>query len=149
MDLTLHPFAIWPPPKQIDWMGAKSTDAVLLGIIADRTGNPSPRTETVAPNAIMIPTDTVLKRSNSDSGNHVILPNNRPRRTLLFLQDNSPHGELWLSQEFIPTLQTMGEWRVFIVNGHIIHAIHTYKAASGHGWIARPATLFWSLNDIQ
>lgn len=30
-------------------------------------------------------------------------------------------------QEYVPTLQTVGEWQTFIVNGSVIHTIHTYK----------------------
>lgn len=148
------PLAIWPPPKQLEWMGKKVSDSKMLAIIAKESNRPHPSTSVLdlaTLTDVTMPDDTVLKRGNSDCGTHVLFPSNRTRRRrcVADLQAMSPFGELWLSQEFIPTLQTIGEWRVFIVNGSIIHTIHTCKVDDGVGWAARQVMSFWSLNEIR
>ena len=150
--LQLHPLAIWPPPKQLEWMGKKSPDAIILGIIANRLGNLHPHTVVLDVRKMegnSIPKNTVLKRSNSDCGHHVIFPNDRRKRMLSNLQENSVDGETWISQEFVPTLQTVGDWRVFVVNGRILHVVHTYKSEENGAWVGNEAISFWSLEEIR
>lgn len=125
--------------------GRKEPDAGTLAVIAHRLQRPHPASTSVEDKPIQ--ENTVLKRANSDAGLHVILPHQRRDRNLENLKALSPNGERWLMQEYVETLITVGEWRVFVVNGHPIHTAHTFKTESG--WRAEPATSFWSLRDIE
>jgi hypothetical protein len=146
--------AVWPPPKHLDWLGKKFAENAMLALIARESGRPHPTTEVLALNSLtddMLPSDTVLKRGHSDCGTHVLFPTKRARRrrSVAELKEMSPFGEVWLSQELVPTLQTIGEWRVFLVHGNIIHTVHTYKANVEGGWVASQVMSFWSLKEIR
>lgn len=94
-----------------------------------------------------IPKDTVLKRSHSDCGHHVIMPNDTMKRTWEYLSSQTMHGEKWISQEYISTFKAFGEWRVFVVRGHIHHILHTWKTKSGL-WDGREVSHYWSLDEL-
>lgn len=150
--LQLSGLLVWPPPKQIERVGWKDPDCVLLDLIARRLNGLRPATIPLQPQDIdsssIIP-DTVLKRSNSDCGHHVIFPDERRKRNVEHLRELSPYGEKWLMQEYVPTLRTVGEWRVFIVNGAVIQTVHTYMHSDTKRWEATLATTFWSLDEIK
>lgn len=144
---------MWPPPMQIVRAGLKDPDIALLDLIAAESQSLRPKTTTISrqelvDDSVIIP-GTVLKRSNSDCSQHVIMPDERRRRNAEHLRSLCRHGEKWLMQEYVDTLQTVGEWRTFIVNGSIIHTIHTYKDSYTHAWVASQATSFWSLEEIR
>ena len=148
---TEGPTIIWPPPKQLERVGWKEPDALFLGIFSKQNRRMHPRTHALNLETLTcIPGGMVLKRSNSDCSTHVILPEDTCRLTVDDLKRHSPHGELWLAQEYVPTLRMIGEWRVFIVNGTIIQTVHTYRNANSQGrWIAKQATSFWTLEEIR
>ena len=92
---------IWPPPRHLDWMGKKVADSMMLGLIADESGRPHPSTNILTLNTLTkdgIPSDTVLKRGNSDCGTHVLFPSccSHWTRSVTDLKGMSPYGEVWL-----------------------------------------------------
>ena len=144
---------MWPPATQILRAGLKDPDIALLDLIAADSQTLRPRTTTINVHGSvddnLIITGTVLKRSNSDCSQHIIMPADRRRRNVEHLRACSLHGEKWLMQEYVNTLQTVGEWRTFIVNGSVIHSIHTYMDSVTNAWVASQATSFWSLEEIR
>lgn len=147
-ELQLKGLLVWPPPKQLERVGRKDTDCVLLDMISGRSNALRPKTVVLCRDGPDIKPDTVLKRSNSDCGHHVVFPDERRMRTTDYIQSLSPCGEMWLMQDYVPTLVTLGEWRTFIVNGAVIHTVHTCKRSGTDGWKAKLATSFWSLDEI-
>jgi hypothetical protein len=152
--LQRKPLSIWPPPKQLEWLGKKAPESGMLATIAQQLQRPHPMTSVLDLDQLTddtVPVDTVLKRGNSDCGHHVLFPSEGRRRkvSVANLRRMSPFGEVWLSQEFVPTLQSVGEWRVFVINGNIIHTIHTSKVDVAQGWGAQQVMSFWSLKEIR
>lgn len=141
---------VWPPPKQIERAGLKDPDSILLHLAAVHTDSLRPVTSLLQLEIIddaSLQNATVLKRSNSDCGKHVIFPEERRKRNVEYLKELSPHGERWLMQEYVPTMKNVGEWRTFIVNGAIIHTVHTYNGDAG--WEAKLVATMWSLREIK
>lgn len=135
-------------------MGNKVSDSRTLEAIAGAQKRPHPITTLLDLDILTddtIPADTILKRGHSDCGTHVLFPHidRRRQRSVAQLRNMSPYGEVWLSQEMISTLQTIGEWRVFIVNGSIIQTVHTHKLPGAMGqWVGHQVMSFWTLNEI-
>lgn len=142
---------MWPPLQQLLWAGLKDPDVALLDLIAQQSRMLHSWTTTLNLQGSIddaIAPDTVLKRSHSDCGQLVILPEERRRQNAVQLEALAPHGEKWLIQEHIRTLRTVGEWQAFIVNGAVIHTIHMYKDPDTSAWVARQVLSFWSLEEI-
>lgn len=116
----------------------------ILDRIAVAEGWRRPRTTPLV-HGQEIPEDAVLKRTHSDCGFHVVLPEisvetqdagavNRRKelksqRTWghLDLRTTAPE-QLWIAQEYVPTLRSLGEWRVFLVGGCPLNVVHTVQA---------------------
>jgi len=137
---------IWPHPEHVDRVGVKSNLIASLDEIArEVTFTPRPVTKVIK-RPCPIPTDTVLKRTHSDTGKHVVLPNTIGR-TWDKLQDG-PRGSIWLSQTYIPTLPQLGEFRVMLVNGEPLYTIFTVMLKSDCG-AAVPVDRFLALSEIR
>jgi hypothetical protein len=123
-----------------------------------------PRT-TILERPCDIPTDTVLKRSHSECGEHVIMPvtlaggsggaADRYRKSINAMRtwsnlDARTHSgdEKWASQEYIETLVTVGEWRFFLIGGHVDNIVHTIKGKDGL-WIGRRVSSFLTLAELR
>lgn len=140
---------MWPPPKQLERAGLKHPDCAALSFIAMQM-------KTLRPNTVRIldvrnyniEKETVLKRSHSDCGQHVILPGDRRKRTEDYLKEHSAYGEVWLQQEYVDPLKSVGEWRAFIVNGQLIHTVHTFRDDLTGRWQGTQAKTIWSLEEI-
>ncbi|KAF8425023.1 hypothetical protein L210DRAFT_865476 [Boletus edulis BED1] len=118
---------IWPPVPSLRVAGNKAKLVTLLDRIAAEQGWPRPRTTRLTVDQ-PLPIDTVLKRTHSDCGADVILPEKElaSRRTWQFLKERTTSREqVWISQEFVPTLRSLGEWRVYLVGGRIVNVMHT------------------------
>lgn len=149
MKVIQPPLRIWPPPHQIEWAGSKIKVVCDLNAIATLRNEPRPRTDVLSRAAqSSIPNGTVLKRSNSDCGQHVIMPGDRARRNWDYLTSLSQNQEVWMSQEYVRTLEEVGEWRTFIVCGQILHVVHSWKGSNGR-WHGVEVTSHWSLNEVQ
>lgn len=81
-----------------------------------------------------IPPSTVLKRSHSNCGTHIVLPAaGACNRTWDHLNAQISEDTVWMAQEYVQSLDEIGEWRVLIVGGGIVAVMHTYKKSNG-GW---------------
>lgn len=146
----IRPLVLWPPPRQLERAGWKLTVISDLTLIAEQNVHSlRPKTRKLSFNSI-IPSNTVLKRSHSDCSTHVIMPSDSKRRTWKYLSTMAPGGELWISQEHIPTLETFGEWRVFIIRGRILHVVHTHRRGKGrYNWHGTRVENYRSLEDMR
>ncbi|KAG9311951.1 hypothetical protein JVU11DRAFT_7214 [Chiua virens] len=145
---SIRGLAMWPPTKQLERAGFKFHLLVDLTLINDRQHAIRPATCLLPLNS-PIPDDTVLKRSHSDCGAHVIMPGDAKRRTWSYLRSQTPGNELWLSQEYVDTLSRLGEWRAFLLGGEIIHVVHTYRDRSKGEWHGREVLSYWSLEELK
>ena len=154
----------WPPVPSIRHAANKWNTVAILDMIAAENGWMRPRT-TPLHHGCIIPADTVLKRSHSDSGEHVILPEHsvvgngtediQKRHALSALRTweelekvTFSTEEKWVSQEYVQTLASLGEWRCFLVGGHIECIVHTVPDTSGR-WRGRRVSTFLSLEEIR
>ena len=92
---------------------------------------------------------TVLKRTHSKSGNHIIfLQDVLGKRTWEYMD---AHSEIprcrWFSQTYVLLLNDYGEWWVVIVGGAPAYTIHM-QLASGDRWKYRNTTAFWPLHKL-
>lgn len=138
---------------------------MMLDMVAVSHGWKRPRTTMLKPGCL-IPRDTVLKRSHSDGGYHVIFPeqsvkgNGRTemeaRQDLNDLRDwsilnarTSSPEQRWVSQEYVDTLITCGEWRCFVVGGRIVSVLHTVKTPEDNIWHGQRVWQFLTLKEIR
>ena len=144
-----HYTYLWPPMDQASSLGSKWQLIENLDIIANSEGSTRPKSRLLKPGST-IPKGAVLKRTHSESGNHVIFPQGEThKRTWEYLNS---HSEIpccrWFCQMFIPHLRDLGEWCVIVVGGHPIYTIHT-QPTSGGTWKHKVVTLFWPLVALQ
>ena len=136
---------IWPPPPQVEQVAKKDILIGHMDRISQQMGTMRPETKKLA-RGDPIPTGTVLKRTHSDSGQHVILPASEYRQWSNMEQ--GPPEAQWLSQEFVPTLRSIGEWRVVIVNLTIQYVTHTLAAKDGSQALSsKPVEGYYSLDE--
>lgn len=155
----------WPPVPSLRMAGLKWNVVMILDMIAVKHGWIRPKTTVLTPGC-QIPKGTVLKRSHSDCGDFVILPegavkgntraatNERGLRRALRTWDElnvrtSAPEQKWASQEYVDTLVMFGEWRCFIVGGHIINVVHTVKVGDDGLWRGQTVRNFLSLSEIR
>lgn len=140
---------IWPPPNQIETVGSKLTLINHLDMVAGRsTKTARPNTRLLLPDD-RIPKQIVLKRTHSDSGEHVIFPGDNNRNwEHLRSQSNIPNCQ-WFGQTFISTLRTLGEWRVFFVGGRIIYVIHSVYNERKGSWKWERVHDYYSLDEFR
>lgn len=131
----------WPPIPQVRAAAQKWPTISILDTVAAANGWQRPKTVALTIGDV-IPPGTVLKQSHSDRGDSVILPPEsvvgddaaarRERRRLTRLRSWNElaqrtyfEEQTWVSQDYVETLTTLGEWRCFIVGGHIASVVHT------------------------
>ena len=154
----------WPLVPSLCMAAWKWNMVMLLDMITVENGWKRPKT-TVMPSRFAIPPGMVLMCSHADSGECVILPqqavqgdnlDSEIRRKQLYWRCSwtSIHAatfledELWVSQKYVETLMTLGEWRCFLVSGFIACIVYKYPNKLGH-WQGRQVTQFLSLAEIQ
>ncbi|KAI5984890.1 hypothetical protein EDD15DRAFT_2193948 [Pisolithus albus] len=139
---------LWPPIEQIRSAGKKWPTTCHLQMIAQLKGNYSPFTSQLEDGAD-IQEDTVLKRSNSDCGKHIILPSVASKyRTWNHLRSCINDDEIWMAQEYVETLGTIGEWRAFVIGGRIMSVVHTHKRSDGM-WTGVQTESFLKTEEIK
>ncbi|KAF9230949.1 hypothetical protein BU15DRAFT_82991 [Melanogaster broomeanus] len=155
---------IWPPVPSVRMAAHKWRTVRIMEMAAYANGWQRPHTD-ILTDSCEIREGTILKRSHSNCGNHVILPEQvitgssvseneahqqlRAQRSWTHLNANTHSGdEQWVSQEYVETLRTLGEWRCFLVGGHIINIVHTFEDEDGN-WVGRRAWRFMSLKEIH
>jgi glutathione synthase/RimK-type ligase-like ATP-grasp enzyme len=90
----------------------------------------------------------VLKRSHSDSGQHVLMPNDTGRDWSSLTRQMDIPGCVWIGQTLVPQLKEIGEWRVFIIGGRIVYCVHTIYNDTKHTWKWEPVTDHYSLDEL-
>jgi hypothetical protein len=120
-----------------------------LRVIATMRNGYAPAT-TLLEEGQEIPENCVLKRSHSDRGSHVILPStDLSLRTWDYLKSHIYSDEIWMKQEYVRSLQELGEWRAFIIGGRIISVVHTVKSKTETTWNYCHVGSFLTLDEIQ
>lgn len=144
--------------------GHKWKTVKILEMAARANGWSRPRTD-ILERSREIPAGTVLKRSHSDCGEYVVMPEqsvsgsgaaadrSRQRlnamRTWSHLDDRTySEEERWVSQQYVETLITVGEWRFFLVGGHVENIVHTFHAPDGN-WLGRRVSSFLTLGELR
>lgn len=155
---------LWPPVPSLRMAAQKWNTIKILEMAALANNWSRPRTDIMHP-ACDIPADTVLKRSHSECGEQVLMPEqsavgsggavDRIRKNLNATRTWSKlnartHStdQKWASQEYIETLITIGEWRFFLVGGHVENIVHTIKGKDGL-WIGRRVSSFLSFHELR
>jgi hypothetical protein len=140
---------LWPPVDQASTIGSKWQLVENLDIIAALNNQIRPQSRLMK-SGDYISDKTVLKRTHSESGNHIIFPQDMlGKRTWEYMD---AHSEIprcrWFSQTYVPLLKDYGEWRVVIVGGAPAYTVHT-QPASGDRWKYRNTTAFWPLHKLR
>ncbi|KAI6140221.1 hypothetical protein BKA82DRAFT_4363740 [Pisolithus tinctorius] len=138
----------WPPPDQVRTAAVKWETLAHLQAIAAIHRWEVPKMHIIS-DGDPIDDAYVLKRSHSDCGKHVILPTApNTSRTWAHLKNNTNEDsdEVWIAQQYIPSLVFLGEWWVIIVGGQIMSVTHTHRLNNG-GWSGIPVTSFLSLEE--
>jgi hypothetical protein len=138
--------ASFPNRVHLEHLGSKAGLTKRLDFISDSMGTKRPKT-TPLKRGGPIPTGVVLKRTQSDCQSHVFLPkSNRPVRWEDLKE--GPPGSVWLAQDFVPELRSLGEWRSVIVGGDLVYVVHTNYDDREKGWKFVKADTFYSLEEI-
>jgi len=139
---------VWPPVQQVNGIGSKQQLVYHLDIIAVKTSSLRPVTK-VLKVGDSLPKDAVIKRSHSDCGQHVLMPNESGRDWFNLNQYPKVPGATWFAQAYVPTLRKLGEWRVFIIGGRPIYTVHTKYHEGKSTWSWEPVDSFYSLREFQ
>jgi glutathione synthase/RimK-type ligase-like ATP-grasp enzyme len=93
----------------------------------------------------------VLKRTHSDMGQHVILPQDgREKYTREYVEGHSEiPGCIWLIQSYVDTLAALGEWRVFIIGGQIVYIVHTRRNRTKGSSMAQTPINYYTLEELM
>jgi hypothetical protein len=139
---------MWPPPDQMDTIGSKLHLIHNLDLIATVMDVLRPTTR-VLPVGSEIHPDIVIKRTHSDASEHVLMPRN-PNRNWPYLMSKHevPHS-IWFGQTMVPTLRSMGEWRVIFIGGEIICTFHTRYNEAKQTWKGEIVDEFYSLAELR
>ncbi|KIK76714.1 hypothetical protein PAXRUDRAFT_169022, partial [Paxillus rubicundulus Ve08.2h10] len=154
----------WPPVPSMHMAAHKWNMVGVLDFIAKENSWCRPSTTQVMDSG-PIPNGTVLKRSHSDCGEFVFLPpeaikgdgreaekereyRQGLRNWEVLCESTHTEDETWVSQQYVDTLETLGEWRCFLVGGHIMNVVHTSKGMGGL-WVGKRTSRFLSLQEIR
>lgn len=139
---------VWPPIRLSRIAASKWPTLCHLQTIARLRGEYMPTTICLKKGQD-IPHNMVLKRSHSECCEHVILPT-ASRHCVTWERLNSETGndEFWMAQEYVQSLDKIGEWRVFIIGGNVISVMHTYKSSNDR-WHGEVAGSFLTLDEIR
>jgi glutathione synthase/RimK-type ligase-like ATP-grasp enzyme len=97
-----------------------------------------------------IPETIVLKRTHSDCGVHVLRPGDRGRTWAELSQSLTLIPEaMWLGQSYVSTLESGGEWRVFLIGGGLVYTVHTVYNKAKRVWKNKHVDEFLTLEEIE
>lgn len=138
---------VWPPVEHLKY-GSKEHLLSHLDIVATMYTHTSRPSWEILKRGEEIPEGTVIKRSHSDCGDHVLRPDSS-LRNWNYLDSETIPGSVWFSQEYIPQLDHLGEWRAFIVSGRITYVVHTRYNKNKRTWSWEPANTYYSLDELE
>jgi hypothetical protein len=134
--------------QQINEIGSKMQLITHLDAIADsETKTLRPCTKELK-YGDFLPSNAVIKRTHSDCGFHVFKPKDSGRNWQNFSAMRQVPEAIWLAQTYIPALDKLGEWRVFIVGGEIIYTVHTHHKGNAV-WAWEAVDGFYSLQEFR
>jgi hypothetical protein len=133
--------------NQINGIGSKHQLIIHLDIIASQNSFLRPTTKFLK-FGDDIPKSTVVKRSHSDCGEHVLMPEDDGRNWHSFSQYPKIPGSVWFAQSHISTLRKHGEWRVIIIGGQPVYTVHTKYNEAKSTWSWEVVDSFYSLEEI-
>ena len=92
----------------------------------------------------------VLKREGSAYHDHVLYVQQEAHKKVQRVLRQPTHGYRWIKQEFIPQLRLWGEYRVYIVCGHIVSVVGTRPMPAKPGILyVSGVTQFYSLERLR
>ncbi|KAI6017507.1 hypothetical protein EDC04DRAFT_2902507 [Pisolithus marmoratus] len=148
LELLSETVQFWPPIEQIKQAGKNWLTICSLQLMAQMKQTYFPQT-VMLKDGTAIKESTILKRSNSDCSKHIIPPMVAAKYwTWKYLESCINDKEIWMLQEYVDTLPTIGEWRAFIIGGTILLVIHMQKQSNGK-WFRTPIELFLTGTEIQ
>ena len=138
-------FPVFPSPSGCNNHGNKGEFVRTLERIATRMNSARPNTLFKWDPDSELPAEMVIKRDYSDGCRHVFLPTflrkeppvqdiekdrKRFKRWIGNSPKNSETGRAeWIAQEFVHTLNDVGEMRFLCANGKIVRTVTTQKAS--------------------
>ncbi|KAI6011476.1 hypothetical protein EDC04DRAFT_2609875 [Pisolithus marmoratus] len=146
MELLASQVQIWPLIPHLKMAGDKWNTQHHLHFVALKLQTFSPETAMLHIGE-HITTQSVLKWSNSECGEHVIFPGDDSQRQWTYFQCHMSPDEHWISQEYVKSLHNLGEWRVFIIGGVISFVIHTHWL-QGWDWEGSRVESYLTLEEI-
>jgi hypothetical protein len=148
---TLKVFTIvWPDHDHVNSFGSKGTLYKHLDLIASLKTNTARLKWTRLTPGERIKSGGVLKRSHSDSGQHVLIPHrDEDKMNWEYLARHmSVPGCCWIRQSYSDSLKELGEWRVIIVGGEIYCVVHTVYSKSKRVWSAESVNGWYTLEEL-
>jgi hypothetical protein len=140
---------VWPDFEHVNGIGSKCNLYHHLDMIASSITKTARLPWKVAQPGDRLRLDAVMKRTHSDSGQHVILSNTPLYNWEYFSNNMAIPGCQWIAQKYCHTLLNYGEWRVFILGGSIFHVVHTIYNKSRRTWTGQEATSWYTLDELK
>jgi hypothetical protein len=117
--------AVWPPVEELLWSSHKLNVINLLDEMARAKQTPRPWTALLE-KGFKPSHETFLKREGSDCSTHALNPTKVAKLKQSDLSKKAAERPYrWMVQQYVPTLQSVGEWRAILVGGRIVYTVHT------------------------
>jgi len=141
---------MWPHQNHINTVASKWELSKSLDLIAqERTKTARPKTRLLVDGERIV-NATVLKRTHSDAGEHVVVPSDVYRRNWDYLRSQlDVPCSRWMVQSFVEPLAKLGEWRVFLVGGEVVYTVHTLKNQDRNTWSWDIVHTYYTLEELR
>lgn len=139
---------VWPDFHHLDSIARKDRMYWHLKLIANTITRTATLPFHVLKDEQPIEEDSVIKRSHSDSGRHVLAPTDVGRNWEYLNGNMEVPGCVWISQRYCPLLVNYGEWRVLLLGGEIFHTIHTVWNGAKKTWVSEQVTAWQTLDEL-
>ena len=133
--------------KQTPWHPKDLAQSLDL-IAQERTNTVRPRTRLLVDGEKIL-NAMVLKRTHSNTGEHVIVASDTHRCNWDYLRCQlGVPGSQWMAQSFVELLVRLGEWRVFLIGGRVVYTVHTLKNWEHNTWSWDMTHTFYMLEEL-
>jgi len=139
---------LWPPVQQVNGIGSKQQLIRHLDVIAVKMSSLRPQSK-VLKEGDSIPKDAVIKRTHSDCGVHILMPDEAGREWDDLRDDSNVPGSVWIAQAYVPTLRKLGEWKVILIGGRPVYTVHAKYNEGKATWSWEPVDSFYSLEEFR